>query len=212
MTNKSKKILKIVSGIAIPTLIISAGYFSAVLYVKKHKYDHLKPKIYESSNKYLLESKITKLNDEAKKYFSLNENFIESKLFEEITKDKSEYKFIFNKIYHQCGWNGSQDKYITLFLKINSLLFNDMFKTFKYSGHPRSFWRMENNVIKHWNPFDNTFSTKFKNNILNIYHSHYPFSIYLKIDFNLKIGKFEIKNKNNTNQNIEIEFDIFVKG
>ena len=79
MTNKSKKALKISLGIIIPTTVIFSSYFGAIACIRYNNYVKPNlPKKYET-NEYKFNSKIYELNEQARKYFSMGQNIIESK-------------------------------------------------------------------------------------------------------------------------------------
>ena len=77
---KKSKILKLTLGISIPVITILSIHFGIIGYINTSRYSDLKPKKFETK-KYLFTSKITKLNEQAKKYYSKEENFIESSEF-----------------------------------------------------------------------------------------------------------------------------------
>lgn len=125
---KKSKILKLTLGILIPVVTILSIHFGIIGYINASRYSDLKPKKFETK-KYLFTSKITNLNEQAKKYYSKEENFIESSEFKKILENvTNQYKFIFNEKYGRCGWRGSQDKYITTYLKIKQKMFDEIFK------------------------------------------------------------------------------------
>ena len=125
---KKSKILKLTLGISIPVVAILSIHFGIIGYINASRYSDLKPKKFETK-KYLFNSKITKLNEQAKKYYSKEENFIESSELKKILENAiNQYKFIFNEKYGRCGWKGNQDKYITTYLKIKQKMFDDIFK------------------------------------------------------------------------------------
>ena len=199
---KKSKILKLTLGISIPVV--------AILSI------HLKPKKFETK-KYLFTSKITKLNEQAKKYYSKEENFIESSEFKKILENvANQYKFIFNEKYGRCGWKGNQDKYITTYLKIKQKMFDDIFKNCIFSDKlpdKNNFSLRHLNLYKtiiYRNKIEQRGKIHFQNNNLSILRYLYENTwMKLNLDFNKKIGTFQIFN--NLDLNIQIEFNIFMK-
>ncbi|WP_330463572.1 hypothetical protein [Metamycoplasma gateae] len=151
MNKRNKKILfGTLSGVLIPSAILGI-YFGGIAI---HDYNTFTkpflPKEYEKEN-YEFDSKITKLNEEAQKYFSLNESALKSKQISKSTKEDDVFYFVFNKIHEKCQIkNINQDDYFSVTLKINKDLFNDILMEF-----------IENNDLD-----GNSFITKNENNIM----------------------------------------------
>ena len=206
MTNKSKKALKISLGIIIPTTVIFSSYFGAIACIRYNNY--VKPNLpqkYETSE-YKFNSKVYDLNEQARKYFSMGQNIIESKKRDDILSEKNnanEYKFLFNRRFANC-----QDfNYVIPYLNFNDKLFDDIFKTlidYRKFG-------MTNNVI-----FNNKRSRSivteriFENHVLKITKKHRLSGaiISLQIDFKTKKGEISIVNEKNAT-NINAKFNIY---
>ena len=206
MTNKSKKALKISLGIIIPTTVIFSSYFCAIACIRYNNY--VKPNLpqkYETSE-YKFNSKVYDLNEQARKYFSMGQNIIESKKRDDILSEKNnanEYKFLFNRRFANC-----QDfNYVIPYLNFNDKLFDDIFKTlidYRKFG-------MTNNVI-----FNNKRSRSivteriFENHVLKITKKHRLSGaiISLQIDFKTKKGEISIVNEKNAT-NINAKFNIY---
>ncbi len=213
---KKSKILKLTLGISIPVVAILSIHFGIIGYINASRYSDLKPKKFETK-KYLFTSKITNLNEQAKKYYSKEENFIESSEFKKILENvTNQYKFIFNEKYGRCGWKGNQDKYITTYLKIKQKMFDEIFKNCIFSDKlpdKNNFSLRHLNSYKtiiYRNKIEQRGKIHFQNNNLSILRYLYENTwMKLNLDFNKKIGTFQIFN--NLDLNIQIEFDIFVK-
>lgn len=206
MRNKSKKALKISLGIIIPTTVIFSSYFGAIACIRYNNY--VKPNLpqkYETSE-YKFNSKVYDLNEQARKYFSMGQNIIESKKRDDILSEKNnanEYKFLFNRRFANC-----QDfNYVIPYLNFNDKLFNDIFKTlidYRRFG-------MTNNVISNNKRSRSIITEKnFENDVLKITKKDRLSGtiISLQIDFKTKKGEISIVSEKNTT-NINVKFNIY---
>lgn len=206
MTNKSKKALKISLGIIIPTTIIFSSYFGAIACVRYNNY--VKPNLpqkYET-NEYKFNSKIYELNEQARKYFSMGQNIIESKKRDDILSEKNnanQYKFLFNRRFANC-----QDfNYVIPYLNFNDKLFNDYFKSL--IDYPR--FDMTNNVISNNKRSRSIVAERiFENDVLKITKKDRLSGtiISLQIDFKTKKGEISIVSEKNAT-NINAKFNIY---
>lgn len=206
MTNKSKKALKISLGIIIPTTVIFSSYFGAIACIRYNNY--VKPNLpqkYETSE-YKFNSKVYDLNEQARKYFSMGQNIIESKKRDDILSEKNnsnQYKFLFNRRFANC-----QDfNYLIPYLNFNDKLFNDVFKSL--IDHPRL--DMTNNVISDNKRFRSIVTERnFENDVLKITKKDRLLGtiISLQIDFKTKKGEISIINNKNAT-NINAKFNIY---
>ena len=209
MTNKSKKALKISLGIIIPTTVIFSSYFGAIACIRYENYIKPNlPKKYETSE-YQFNSKVYDLNEQARKYFSMGQNIIESKKRDDILSEKNnvnQYKFLFNRRFVNC----KDFNYVIPYLNFNDKLFNDFFKSLiDYPGYPR--FGMTNNVISN-NKRSRSIVTEriFENDVLKITKKDRLLGtiISLQIDFKTKKGEISIiREKNATN--INAKFNIY---
>lgn len=206
MTNKSKKALKISLGIIIPTTVIFSSYFGAIACIRYNNYVKPNlPKKYETSE-YQFNSKVYDLNEQAKKYFSMGQNIIESKKRDDILSEKNnanQYKFLFNKKFANC----KDFNYVIPYLNFNDKLFNDFFKTL--IDHPRL--DMTNNVISDNKRFRSIVTERnFENDVLKITKKDRLLGtiISLQIDFKTKKGEISIINEKNAT-NINAKFNIY---
>ncbi len=184
MTNKSKKALKISLGIIIPTTIIFSSYFGAIACIRYNNY--VKPNLpqkYET-DEYKFNSKVYDLNEQARKYFSMGQNIVESKKKDDILSEKNnanQYKFLFNRKFVNC----KNFNYLIPYLNFNDKLFNDVFKSL--IDHPRL--DMTNNVISN-NKRSRSIVTEriFENDVLQITKKDRLLGtiISLQIDFKTK--------------------------
>lgn len=206
MTNKSKKALKISLGIIIPTTIIFSSYFGAIACIRYNNYVKPNlPKKYETSE-YQFNSKVYDLNEQAKKYFSMGQNIIESKKRDDILSEKNnanQYKFLFNRRFANC----QNFNYVIPYLNFNDKLFDDIFKTL--IDYQR--FGMTNNVISN-NKRPRSIVTKriFENDVLKITKKDRLLGtiISLQIDFKIKKGEISIVNEKNAT-NINAKFNIY---
>lgn len=207
MTNKSKKALKISLGIIIPTTVIFSSYFGAIACIRYNNY--VKPNLpqkYETSQ-YQFNSKVYDLNEQARKYFSMGQNIIESKKRDDILSEKNnanQYKFLFNRRFANC-----QDfNYVIPYLNFNDKLFDDIFKNLLNNKKLNIF----NNVIFTSNKRNLGVATTrdFKNDFLTISKKeiYKDINISLIVDFKAKKGELTIKNKNKT-IDINVKFNIY---
>ncbi len=205
MTNKSKKALKISLGILIPTTVIFGSYFGAIACIRYNNYVKPNlPKKYETSE-YKFNSKVYDLNEQARKYFSMGQNIIESKKRDDILSENNanQYKFLFNRRFANC-----QDfNYVIPYLNFNDKLFDDIFKTlidYRRFG-------MTNNVIFN-NKRARSIVTEriFENDVLKITKKHRLSGtiISLQIDFKTKKGEISIISEKNAT-NINVKFNIY---
>ena len=206
MTNKSKKALKISLGIIIPTTVIFSSYFGAIACIRYNNYVKPNlPKKYETSE-YQFNSKVYDLNEQAKKYFSMGQNIIESKKRDDILSEKNnanQYKFLFNRRFANC-----QDfNYVIPYLNFNDKLFDDIFKTLI----DYQIFGMTNNVISN-NKRPRSIVTKriFENDVLKITKKDRLSGtiISLQIDFKTKKGEISIVSEKNA-ININAKFNIY---
>ena len=123
---------------------------------------------------------------------------------------------IFNEKYGRCGWRGSQDKYITTYLKIKQKMFDEIFKNCIFSDKlpdKNNFSLRHLNSYKtiiYRNKIEQRGKIYFQNNNLSILRYLYENTwMKLNLDFNKKIGTFQIFN--NLDLNIQIGFNIFMK-
>ncbi len=206
MTNKSKKALKISLGIIIPTTVIFSSYFGAIACIRYNNYVKPNlPKKYETSE-YQFNSKVYDLNEQAKKYFSMGQNIIESKKRDDILSEKNnanQYKFLFNRRFANC-----QDfNYVIPYLNFNDKLFDDVFKSL--IDHPRL--DMTNNVISDNKRFRSIVTERnFENDVLKITKKDRLSGtiISLQIDFKTKKGEISIVSEKNAT-NINAKFNIY---
>lgn len=206
MTNKSKKALKISLGIIIPTTVIFGSYFGAIACIRYNNYVKPNlPKKYET-NEYKFNSKIYELNEQARKYFSMGQNIIESKKRDDILSEKNnanQYKFLFNRRFANC-----QDfNYVMPYLNFNDKLFNDYFKTL--IDYRR--FDMTNNVISNNKRSRSIVTEKnFENDVLKITKKDRLSGtiISLQIDFKTKKGEISIVSEKNAT-NINAKFNIY---
>lgn len=206
MTNKSKKALKISLGIIIPTVAVFSSYFGAIACIRYNNY--IKPNLpqkYET-NEYKFNSKVYDLNEQARKYFSMGQNIIESKKRDDILSEKNnanQYKFLFNRKFTNC----KDFNYVIPYLNFNDKLFNDFFKTL--IDHPRL--DMTNNVISDNKRFRSIVTERnFENDVLKITKKDRLLGtiISLQIDFKTKKGEISIINEKNAT-NINAKFNIY---
>ena len=206
MTNKSKKALKISLGIIIPTTIIFSSYFGAIACIRYNNY--VKPNLpqkYETSE-YQFNSKVCDLNEQARKYFSMGQNIIESKKRDDVLSEKNnanQYKFLFNRRFANC----KDFNYVIPYLNFDNKLFDDFFKTlidYRRFG-------MTNNVISNNKRSRSIVTEKiFENDVLKITKKHRLSGtiISLQIDFKTKKGEISIVSEKNAT-NINVKFNIY---
>ncbi len=206
MTNKSKKALKISLGIIIPTTVIFSSYFGAIACIRYNNY--IKPNLpqkYET-DEYKFNSKVYDLNEQARKYFSMGQNIVESKKKDDILSEKNnanQYKFLFNRKFVNC----KNFNYLIPYLNFNDKLFNDVFKSL--IDHPRL--DMTNNVISDNKRFRSIVTERnFENDVLKITKKDRLLGtiISLQIDFKTKKGEISIINEKNAT-NINAKFNIY---
>ena len=205
MTNKSKKALKISLGIIIPTTVIFSSYFGAIACIRYNNFKPNLPQKYETSE-YKFNSKVYDLNEQARKYFSMGQNIIESKKKDYILSEKNnanQYKFLFNRKFVNC----KNFNYLIPYLNFNDKLFNDIFKTlidYRRFG-------MTNNVISNNKRSRSIITEKnFENDVLKITKKDRLSGtiISLQIDFKTKKGEISIVSEKNTT-NINVKFNIY---
>lgn len=206
MTNKSKKALKISLGVIIPTTLIFSSYFGAIACIRYNNY--VKPNLpqkYET-NEYKFNSKVYDLNEQARKYFSMGQNIIESKKRDDILSEKNnanQYKFLFNRRFANC----KDFNYVIPYLNFNDKLFDDFFKTlidYRRFG-------MTNNVISNNKRSRSIVTEKnFENDVLKITKKHRLSGtiISLQIDFKTKKGEISIVSEKKST-NINVKFNIY---
>lgn len=206
MTNKSKKALKISLGIIIPTVAVFSSYFGAIACIRYNNY--VKPNLpqkYET-NEYKFNSKVYDLNEQARKYFSMGQNIIESKKRDDILSEKNnanQYKFLFNRRFANC----KDFNYVIPYLNFNDKLFDDFFKTlidYRRFG-------MTNNVISNHKRSRSIVTERiFENDVLKITKKHRLSGtiISLQIDFKTKKGEISIVSEKNAT-NINAKFNIY---
>lgn len=206
MTNKSKKALKISLGVIIPTTLIFSSYFGAIACIRYNNY--VKPNLpqkYET-NEYKFNSKVYDLNEQARKYFSMGQNIIESKKRDDILSEKNnanQYKFLFNRKFVNC----KNFNYLIPYLNFNDKLFDDFFKTlidYRRFG-------MTNNVISNHKRSRSIVTERiFENDVLKITKKHRLSGtiISLQIDFKTKKGEISIVSEKKST-NINVKFNIY---
>lgn len=206
MTNKSKKALRISLGIIIPTVVVFSSYFGAIACIRYNNY--IKPNLpqkYET-DEYKFNSKVYDLNEQARKYFSMGQNIVESKKKDDILREKNnanQYKLLFNRKFVNC----KNFNYLIPYLNFNDKLFNDVFKSL--IDHPRL--DMTNNVISDNKRFRSIVTERnFENDVLKITKKDRLLGtiISLQIDFKTKKGEISIINNKNAT-NINAKFNIY---
>ena len=209
MTIRTKKVLKIALGITLPTTLIFASYFGAIAAVRYNRF--VKPNLpqkYET-NEYKFNSKIYELNEEAKKYFSIDQNIIQSREKDSILNEKNnvnEYKFMFDRKFVNC----KNFNYVVPYLNFNDKLFNDIFKDLLNKNRKLSIF---NNVISTINKRNSSVITTvdFKNDFLTISKEiNRDIEISLNVNFKTNKGELTITNKSKT-INVNAKFNVYLR-
>ena len=162
-------------------------------------------KKYET-NEYKFNSRIYELNEQARKYFSMGQNIIESKKRDDILSEKNnanQYKFLFNRRFANC----KDFNYVIPYLNFNDKLFDNFFKTL--IDYRR--FDMTNNVISNHKRSRSIVTERiFENDVLKITKKHRLSGtiISLQIDFKTKKGEISIVSEKNAT-NINAKFNIY---